>query len=145
MLWVRSYWVTEIVQNDRSSGTFQIGSYSGTVAIGGNLNLAGDINPFATPTEEWSFIRNARIFNPVMTTCGFAWNSGKFRTLAVPYWFIVLIFVATAAVPWIRFRFTIRTLLIATTLVAVAIWAIVWLSARPPATPAIDQADLPDF
>ena len=44
-----------------------------------------------------------------------------------------------------RIRFGVRTLLIVMTLVAVGLGAIVWLSARPPAAPSIDQADLPDF
>ena len=43
--------------------------------------------------------------------------------LAVPHWFCVLTTVALAVAPWFRWskRFSLRTLLIATTLVAVAL------------------------
>ncbi len=42
-----------------------------------------------------------------------------------PYWFPVVITTAFAAAPWVRWRFSIRTVLIATTLVAVVLGAIV--------------------
>jgi hypothetical protein len=46
-------------------------------------------------------------------------------TISIPYWFLLLIF---AALPWLPFkRFSLRTLLIATTLVAVVLGLIVWL------------------
>jgi hypothetical protein len=44
----------------------------------------------------------------------------------IPHWLCVLFVSALAAVPWLRWRFTLRTLLIATTLVAVVLGAIVW-------------------
>jgi hypothetical protein len=46
----------------------------------------------------------------------------------VPYWAIVLPSAALASVPWIRWskRFSLRTLLIATTLVAVVLGVVVW-------------------
>jgi hypothetical protein len=43
----------------------------------------------------------------------------------VPYWFSILIFLILTAVPWIR-RFSLRTLLIATTLVSVVSALIAW-------------------
>jgi hypothetical protein len=47
--------------------------------------------------------------------------------LNVPYWFVVLIPGSIATCPWIfRFRFSVRTLLVATTLVAVVLGLIVW-------------------
>ncbi len=49
------------------------------------------------------------------------------RAIAVPHWFAVVICIALAVVPWIRWRFSLRTLLIATTLVAVVLGLIVWL------------------
>jgi hypothetical protein len=44
-------------------------------------------------------------------------------TVVLPYWFLLCIAIAMATVPWIRWskRFGLRTLLIATTLVAVAL------------------------
>jgi hypothetical protein len=44
-----------------------------------------------------------------------------------PYWFLILLTAAIAAAPWLRWpkRFSLRTLLIATTLVAVVLGLIV--------------------
>jgi hypothetical protein len=48
--------------------------------------------------------------------------------IAVSYWMLTLCAVCIAAVPWLSFkRFSLRSLLIATTLVAVALGLIVWL------------------
>ena len=43
----------------------------------------------------------------------------------VPYWFLVLMAIALSCLPWTMPRFTIRSLLIATTLVAVVLGLIV--------------------
>jgi hypothetical protein len=51
----------------------------------------------------------------------------KDRTeVLIPYWFIALSSVAIASLTWIRWRFNLCTLLIATTLVAVVLGVIVW-------------------
>ncbi len=60
-------------------------------------------------------------FYPRETYCG----------LTLPYWFNVLLTFGVTVCPWIRLewfrRFSVRTLLIATTLVAVGLGLIVWL------------------
>ena len=50
------------------------------------------------------------------------------RYLTVPNWFLVSLIGSLAAVPWIKWskRFSLRTLLIATTLVAVLLGAIIY-------------------
>jgi hypothetical protein len=48
----------------------------------------------------------------------------------VPHWFGVLIFVNLASLPWLRWRFSLRTLLIATTLVAVALGLAVYATRK---------------
>ena len=45
----------------------------------------------------------------------------------LPYWVIVFSAAACASMPWLPWRFSLRTLLIATTLVAVVLGLIVWL------------------
>ena len=45
----------------------------------------------------------------------------------VPHWFVGIGMIGVAAAPWFRWRFTLRTLLIATTLVAVALGLIVYV------------------
>ena len=46
----------------------------------------------------------------------------------IPHWFPAMLFATLSAAPWIRWRFTLRTLLIAITAVAVVLGLIVWLS-----------------
>ena len=44
----------------------------------------------------------------------------------VPYWFPTLAFAALAVVPWLHWRFGLRSLLIATTLIAVVLGVVVY-------------------
>ena len=48
--------------------------------------------------------------------------------LAVPNWQLVALSVSVATVPWLRWRFSLRTLLIATAVVAVGLGMVVWLA-----------------
>ena len=46
--------------------------------------------------------------------------------LFMPYWFLTLLSLSLAPLAWLHRRFSLRTLLIATTLVALALGLIVW-------------------
>lgn len=46
---------------------------------------------------------------------------------AVPHWLLLLLAATISAMPWIKWRFSLRTLLIATTLVAVGLGIVVML------------------
>jgi hypothetical protein len=46
----------------------------------------------------------------------------------VPHWFPFVLLVALAVSPWLRWHFTTRTLIIATTLIAVVLGIIVWMT-----------------
>jgi hypothetical protein len=46
--------------------------------------------------------------------------------MSVPDWFLVLVSATFAVAPWLRWRFSLRTLLFATTLAALALGLIVW-------------------
>jgi hypothetical protein len=48
----------------------------------------------------------------------------------VPYWSAVLMLVSMSAVPWMRWRFSVRTLLIGMTLVAVILGIAMWAAHR---------------
>jgi hypothetical protein len=49
--------------------------------------------------------------------------------LWMPFWIPVLLMVTLAEIPWITVRrFSLRTLLIATTLIAVVLGVIVWMT-----------------
>ena len=70
----------------------------------------------ASPVRHWRFQRHSE---PDYT----------FVIITVPFWFPMLMMVPVAAVPWLPWwsnRFSLRTMLIATTLVAVILGAIVY-------------------
>jgi hypothetical protein len=54
-------------------------------------------------------------------------SRGGVYALSVSYWLLELVSILAAIAPWVRWRFSLRTLLIATTLVAVVLGAIVWI------------------
>ena len=55
-------------------------------------------------------------------------SKGEKLRLRVPAWIMVFAMPIFAALPWLRWRFSLRSLLIATTLIAVVLGLIVWLS-----------------
>ena len=120
VLWVRSYSWNDVVWRTSPSGLqTSIGSDEGTTYI-----VHGYLP--STPSEQqtlWGFTS----VESSKERLGFQWKSaGRLTFVHVPYWFLVLISAAFAAIPWIRWRFNLRTLLIATTLVAVVLGLIVW-------------------
>jgi hypothetical protein len=52
------------------------------------------------------------------------WRNG-ITELIIPYWMVAIVAAALACLPWLRWKFSLRTLLIATTLVAAGLGAIV--------------------
>ena len=118
MLWTRSY----------KSMDQLCGPVSNTRII-----LIGSINGHLLvnwPFHDWGYVWNVQStpLNSKERT-GFHFDI-EFRRLpdgfAVSQWFLVMISIAVATCPWTT-RFSLRTLLIATTLVAVVLGLIVWL------------------
>lgn len=57
----------------------------------------------------------------------FGWGDDwKQRFIIIPHWFAAILLAAAGGLSWFRFRFTLRTLLIATTLVAVVLGLVVY-------------------
>jgi hypothetical protein len=88
------------------------------------------------PNEVWNWgigasrDRDKPLHPPIhISQLGFGLGSHTLGSIAtVPHWFLALLSGAFTAVPWIRWRFRLRTLLIATTLVAVVLGVIVYSS-----------------
>jgi hypothetical protein len=84
---------------------------------------------YSEPIIENDINQIERIFQE-NTILGFGYVRGPQSSYVVfPGWIAVLLFSAIAAVPWLRNfprRFTLRTLLIATTLIAVGLGLNVW-------------------
>jgi hypothetical protein len=89
-----------------------------------------------SPTLKWE--RRSMVMNLLKEPCYFPPVVATFRRevvpgfirLSFPHWFLVLLSVCLGGIPWIRWRFSLRTLLIIITLVAVVLGTIEWLNHR---------------
>jgi len=129
VLWVRSYWTFQA----REGSLWHVQSARGVLVV---FEF-----PIAQKWQSWSFpvdqIEQAEHLKYYVTGSAIPSGPGTmsgsttvsnigspWATLA--YWMIALPLTALAAAPWIRRRFSLRTLLVATTLVAVMLGLIVW-------------------
>jgi hypothetical protein len=123
-LWVRSYWRHDYV-NWMPTANRQVEVF----AIQGRLVFGTWVQ---TTFVTWRHYSNPvadkqgalRIIKSYENAFGFAIVK---PSLVVPYYFLVLVTGVVAVAPWLSMsRFSLRTLLIATTLVAVVLGLIVW-------------------
>ena len=104
----------------------------GTTATGVSSQADGLVAFWnSSPYSHFGFGWALRTFKPDKfgdtSTSRFTWdNSRGFKRIGVPHWFAVLAVTSLAVGPWIRWRFSLRTLLIATTLIAVVLGLIVY-------------------
>jgi hypothetical protein len=141
VVWVRSYWITETASWTFARTLVEFTSFRGQL---GNLILDyGTDMPTETKFDSWPIGPNSQVeYNdgtgrPLPSYLGFksSWLSapalrgGDTSEFVMPYWSPAVLGVCLAACPWVRspWRFSLRTLLIATTLVAVVLGLIVWL------------------
>jgi hypothetical protein len=130
VLWVRSYFWIDSLANDHSTGFFSIGSYRG------KLNCLrfekSNLVPVTQMGWRWGSKRITELPSPpkaVPTTVGFAWNSYNNGVhVFVPYWFLCTVAAGFAALPWLPWAksFSLRTLLIGMTVVAVVLGLVIW-------------------
>ena len=131
-LWVRSYWcwdtayfqlfhsptVAAISAEGRFFFGLEAGGSAGSQMQLVSRSISGGIHPFLPSAIAKTRFR----FNAVKFPSG--------RIVEIPPYFFIAIASCVAATPWIpgKRQFALRTLLIATTLVAVVLGLIVWLS-----------------
>jgi hypothetical protein len=123
VLWVRSYWWVDVVSGYHSKLlVFGLGSERGNVGCEWMSNLTSIFQ-----VTEWR-ARSYPPGNEHITQFVYHYTPQGATIIGMPSWILVVTFVALAAAPWIRWsnRFSLRTLLIATTLVAVVLGAIVY-------------------
>ena len=119
VLWVRSYWYGDVLQFRSFPEDFGIGSVHGVIGADGNINPLKYI--LSSGWKLWSYPTFEEMTPPpFLYECP---SLGGFE-LNLPHWFLSLIFGTMAALPWIR-RFSLRSLLIATTLLAIVLGLIV--------------------
>jgi hypothetical protein len=113
-LWVRSYWWEDTISYKKLG----VLSNRGTLYFGRDDVLA---------TSAWSMASDPATYKSELPQ-GIGWVNDPFWFFIYsPHYIIVVMSAAIAVLPWLRWRFSLRTLLIAMTLVAVVLGLIVWL------------------
>ena len=126
-LWVRSYWwadgVGRTAQTSRNTTVVSVGSNYGRVVLGRHVDPEWVVPP--EMINRWGYLSDKA--RPVQRRFDWKASSREIR-IEFPTWLAALLAASLAVAPWIRWRFGLRTLLIATTLVAVGLGAIVLLN-----------------
>jgi hypothetical protein len=138
VLWVRSYWWLDTVQHlTTGSGGYGVVSDRGQLIFNTFNHPQNNASRYFL-NSRWRMGQTSQSEVPLSRRRGptpVAWRVVQQQSpyqstrFAVPYWFPLLIVVvvsAIPAIPWMLFSFSLRSLLIATTLVAVALWLVVW-------------------
>jgi hypothetical protein len=134
VLWVRSYRFQDRCYGNIPGTTFiAAGSQLGYLYAIFNDEPRRDWVSRTTPLPNEAWRKVYRENEPTKAPNRFLlgiYFSPPYATLCVPYWLLVLLSTLLAAAPWLRWsnRFSLRTLLIAMTLVAVVLGIGVWLA-----------------
>jgi hypothetical protein len=123
-LWVRSYFCNDYVQGR----VFESRCFAIDSLFGRTVSRTFD----ALESYEWEWgmrdkwvALEAHSLLRQETFVGFGLiDVGGSRIVVVPHWFLVLVAAAIASFPWMPWRFSLRTLIIATTLVAIGLGVI---------------------
>jgi hypothetical protein len=125
VLWVRSYWgrtTREILVTP--SHRYYIHSLGGTVAFNSEQRIFISV--------EVQLIYQESDFLHLTTNAGIRIlrddSNGTVYAVLISYWLLEATALCIAAAPWLRWRFSLRTLLIATTLVALGLGLICYVA-----------------
>jgi hypothetical protein len=123
VLWVRSYWWMDYADIPSGQQLIRLASIPGHVWW--DVIDGPGVWQLGTTSVEAHIRAGKRLGHGSQLATGFRFESSAGR---VPYWFLVILTAAVAAVPWIKWRFSLRTLLIAMTLVAIGLGAVIYLA-----------------
>jgi hypothetical protein len=132
VLWVRSYWWHEIFR------------YNGRNVIAGVSTYAGGITAYWHVDRGfgiWEYLRH-----PAHAGIGARYGyqrEGDDLRICVPIAVVFIVLTALSMSVWLPWRFSLRTLLIATTLVTVALGLFVFFMRIPSTLPPTYAGDLP--
>jgi len=119
-LWVRSYWLYDWLYLVEGQGL---------------MSMRGNVHTYCTSNQIlplWTVSTTPlTLTGPhTHTFLGIGYSPGYSYVLPLvtfPDWLPIVLFGGIAVAPWLPYRFSLRTLLIATTLVAVVLGLIAWL------------------
>ena len=123
VLWVRSYWFTNAVYVPLNKNKLFV-----TVAHKGYVLVSK--RPDGHDQRYGLYSWSPAVNDPVRENLPnfiFHPSLAGAQVLKLPFWFLAAMSSSIAAIPWLRWRFSLRTLLIATTLVALLLGLSVWL------------------
>jgi hypothetical protein len=139
VLWVRSYWRTDIFSfHPRMTASVICQSRSGSLTA---AFLTLNSNSQTTAGTTWYYrskplsVESADVTPSNLLAFGTTrrvLTNGIANLFRLPEWFCFVAVASIAAMPWFRWsnRFSLRTLLIATTLFAILLGLIVWLTSK---------------
>jgi hypothetical protein len=125
LFWERSLWSVDQIVGQISSHGF-IGIIIEPGACGIEISSETNVTPWTVismPADRYFQIlkdfddRHSRIWG---------YFHFKHETFVLPFWFLILASMIVGTVPWLRWRYSLRTLLIATTLLAMLLGLAVW-------------------
>jgi hypothetical protein len=126
VLWVRSYWWLDTVNGVLFQGAPSLALMSCRGQI--HLTLMSENFPSGWAVTSVELAKYPDVLTQFDSTFGFAFSiTPRFLLFSVPNWFAIAISGVVSAVPWLKSsnRFSLRTLLIVTTLVAVLLGIVV--------------------
>ena len=91
-----------------------------------DIVVSPNFKTVSDPVTEFMMVRfHGFDAPPLLSALGFGWQfAASGFAISMPHWIVVLLSATLAALPWIKWRFSLRTLLIGMTLVAVVCGAI---------------------
>lgn len=124
-LWVRSYWVNDFVGLP-TNGTTIISTWLGRICVERLWEQKIDEPGWwwrMSPTDEIpAEVKEAPVW--------YCFKNSANGWVGFPLWFPTVIFALLGTVHWLSTRFSLRTLLLVTTAVAVGLWLILWMAHR---------------
>jgi hypothetical protein len=132
VLWIRSYRSCDLLRRNILGARLEVIAVEGRLKItrtGPQPNwiigpLPSTLNYQLDQPEAETLVRHIRGF---ANSWGFGIERGKISAILVPYWFPVIITGVVAGLPWLGIarRFSLRTLLIAMTLIGLILGLII--------------------
>ncbi len=126
VLWVRSYSVADEIhgrpRNKSFGSSFEIRADYGFIGVVGYPNLFEFLK-----AKQWTLERygtGQKAYSQLVPYYDHVANGVV--ELFVPFWIATSVAAISAAAPWLRWHFSLRTLLLATTAIAILLGLIVW-------------------